>query len=639
MRTNSAFRPDIEGLRAISILAVLLFHAETPGFASGYVGVDAFFVISGFLITGILLREIERDNSVDLFRFWSRRAARLLPNGILTLLVTIAGIMTLSPVIERESGARDVASALLYYANFHFSARSLDYFDQGIQSSPVLHFWSLSVEEQFYACWPIVLILGLWLFGRLHRLATTWFLFGVAAASVGVMLYWAQVAPSRAFFDTESRVWQLAIGALLAVGRPTHDRLKRYSQAIGWGGILGLLLSVVLLDAVPLNPSIRSLIPALATAAALYGGSASPAYGGNAILANPVMQWIGKRSYSIYLWHWPLFVFVAPVIGHGASIVLVLAVAGLAFTWVEQPLRFAAPVRFAPWKLSVLAISVCCGVAGLAVALPHFDPAYSSARGEVLKRVIEAKNDGARMIRGTCKTLADAENGICAFGKSGGEKRIALFGDSHAQQLFDGFDGAAVSSGWELRVWVRGGCTPIDFPNGDPACKQLHIEAFTALAAYKPDLIVVSSANAGAVHLHDPQSGKRIEKQESLVIWKAGFRDTLTKLSAISPRVVVVHDTPVNAKRFGTECLENNAPASCVTPLAEALNADAPDVEVARSVRGIELLDLTDRFCDSRKCPAINDGVIVYRADNNHITATMSLRLAPDFVRLLEAQR
>ncbi len=635
MQSTKAFRPDIEGLRAISILAVLLYHAELPGFSSGYVGVDAFFVISGFLITGVLVREMENNNTVDLLRFWGRRAARLLPNAILTLLVTIAGIMTMSPVLTREAGAHDVAAALLYFANFRFSTRALDYFDQGVQSSPALHFWSLSVEEQFYAFWPIVLMLGLWLFGQFNRAVTLLFLGLLAAASFCVMLYWAQVAPSRAFFDTESRVWQLAIGALLAVGQPVNRGLSTRSAAIGWAGLIGLLLSIGLLDELPSNPRVASLIPALATAAALYGGARSQAYAANALLDNAVMQWIGRRSYSIYLWHWPVLVFVAPAIGRGLAIVLVFLISGLAFAWVEQPLRVAAPIRLSSRKLMGLAISSCCLGAGFVVALPHFDPAYSSARGEILKRLIEAKNDGARLIRATCTTMRDAETGVCAFGKPGGPKKIALFGDSHAEQIFDGLDAAAASAGWELRVWVRGGCTPIDFFNGDTACKQFHTEAFRALAAYKPDLIVVSSANAGAVSLHDPQSGKRIEKSKSLEIWKAGFKDTLIRLLSISPRVGVVRDTPVNAKQFGTECLETSAPDGCATPRSQAVPPEAPDVDVARNIPGVELLDLSDRFCDSKKCPAIKDGFIVYRADNNHITATTSLRLQPDFAKLL----
>jgi peptidoglycan/LPS O-acetylase OafA/YrhL len=639
MRPPGVFRPDIEGLRAIAIGAVVLYHADVPGFGSGYIGVDAFFVISGFLITGILVREADRTQHIDLLRFWGRRAARLLPNAILTLTATTVGIMTLASVLTREAGAGDVAATLLYYANFHFSARTLDYFDQGVQSSPVLHFWSLSVEEQFYLFWPVCIVPGLWVFKRLNRPVTLVFLGVLALGSFAAMIYWSRIEPSRAFFDTESRVWQLAIGAMLAVRLSAGPTPRPLAAAIGWVGLVGLLLSIGLLDLMPLNPRVASVIPTLAAAAALYGGSGSPAYGANPVLGNAVMQWIGRRSYSLYLWHWPLLVFAAPFIGRGFTIALVVSIASLAFAWVEQPIRIGAPARLSPPKLVGFAIASCCGAAALALVLPSLDPAYSSARGSFLTRLTVARTDSPRMIGPSCKSMEDAETGICVFGKPGGAKRVALYGDSHAEHLFDGLNAAAAASGWELRIWVRGGCSPIDFETNDAACTQFHRDVFEAMPAYKPDSIVVASANGGSVHLHERVTGKAIEKQQSVALWKAGYKRSLERLSGLVPRVVVVRDTPGNTKAMGTECLETRAPESCVTPRSDAFPDGTPDADVAATVPSIGLLDLTDRFCDSRSCPAMKDGSIVYRADNNHITATVSLGLASDFVKMLEGER
>lgn len=638
MQPKNLFRPDIEGLRAISILAVVLYHADVPGFASGYIGVDAFFVISGFLITGILVREADRTHKIDLLRFWGRRAARLLPNAILTLAVTIACIMTLAPVLTREAGARDISATLLYFANFHFSDRTLDYFDQGVQASPVLHFWSLSVEEQFYLFWPVFLGMGLLAFKRLNRTATLAFLGLLALASFGTMIYWSRLEPSRAFFDTESRVWQLALGAMLAVWLSGRQASGRFAGAVGWAALLVLLLSVALLDRLPVNPRIASVIPTLAAAAALYGGAASPAYAANAVLGNPAMQWIGRRSYSLYLWHWPLLVFAAPAVGRGFTILLIVPIASLAFAWVEQPLRIAAPARLPPPKLVGIAVAACFGAAVLAFWLPRLDPAYASARGDILKRLIEAKNDGPHLLGPSCKTQADADNGVCVFGKPGGAKRVALYGDSHAEQLIDGINAAAVAAGWEFRVWARGGCSPIDFETNDAACTAFHRGVYDSIAQFKPDLILVAAANGGSVHLHDKVTGKEIEAAESVPIWKAGFKRALERLAGIAPRVGVVRDTPMNTKPMGTECLETRAPAECLTPRAEALRADAPDVAVARTMPGIRLLDLSDRFCDPKFCPAMKDGQIVFRADDNHITGTVSLWLVPDFLKVLEGR-
>ena len=639
MRPPGFFRSDIEGLRAIAIVAVVLYHADVPGFASGYIGVDAFFVISGFLITGILVREGDRHRKIDLLRFWGRRAARLLPNAILTLGVTMVAIMTLAPVLTRAAGAGDVAATLLYYANFHFSARTLDYFDQGVQASPVLHFWSLSVEEQFYLFWPLFISVGLLAFKRLNRAATLVFLTLLAAGSFGAMVYLARAAPSRAFFDTEARVWQLAVGAMLAVWLPAGQVPRRYAATIGWAGLVGLLLSVGLLDRLPVNPRMASVIPTLAAAAALYGGAGSREFATNAVLGNPAMQWIGRRSYSLYLWHWPLLVFAAPLLGRGFTIALLVPIASLAFAWVEQPLRLAAPARLSPGKLLGLAVGACFGAAALALVLPSLDPAYASARGDMLRRLTVAKDDGPRQLGPACKTQADADTGLCVFGKPGGAKRVVLYGDSHAEQLFDGLNAAAKAAGWELRVWVRGGCTPIDFATNDEVCTQFHHNVFEALPLFKPDLIVVAAANGGAIHLHERLTGKAMERQQSLAIWKAGFRRSLEILSGTGARVVVVRDTPLYSKPMGTECLETRAPAECVTPRSEALAADAPDVLVTRTMPGIELVDLSDRFCDAKSCPAFKDGQIVFRADNNHITATVSLWLEADFLKVLGAAR
>ncbi len=636
MRPSGVFRPDIEGLRAFLVLAAILYHAEVPGFASGYLAIDAFYVISGFLITGILVREAERDGHIKLLRFWGRRAARLLPNALLTLVVTMACIMTLTPVLTHEAGARDIASALLYFSNYHFSARAVDYFDQTVQASPVLHFWSLSLEEQFYMFWPVCLALGLWVLERFNRAATLVFLGAIILASFGAMMHWTSVEPSRAYFDTESRAWDMAVGAVFAVWRPATGR---FATAIGWGGLAALLGSIAVVDYLPINPHVATLLPTLSAAAMLYGGAVSLSFAGNAVLGNPVMQWIGARSYSLYLWHWPVLVFVTPFIGPWMAFGVIFVVAALAYAVVENPLRGALPARVAPPKLVGIGIATSLAVATLVIVLPPLDPAYSSARSEVLKRLIEAKNDKPRMTGPACKTQEDADTGVCVFGKPGGAHRVAVYGDSHAEQLFDGINAAAVAAGWEFRVWARGGCSPIEFETNDLTCTQFHSRIYEDMARFKPDLILVTAGNAGALHLHDKVTGKAIPVAQSVPIWKTGFRSTLGHLLGIAPRVVVVRDTPINTKAMGTECLETRAPETCRTPRADALLADPPDAAVARTVPGIGLLDLSDRFCDARFCPAMRDGRIMFRMDDNHITATVSLGLAPDFLHLLEGLR
>jgi peptidoglycan/LPS O-acetylase OafA/YrhL len=190
------FRADIQGLRAVSILGVVLYHAQLPGFAGGFAGVDIFFVISGFLITGLLIREIRATSAIDLIRFWARRAARLLPNAMTTLGVSLLAVFWLLPVLARETATKDLSSAILYFANYRFAGRSLDYFDTSVAQSPVLHFWSLNVEEQFYFVWPMILAIGILIFRKFDRRATCLFLTLIATGSLATMIfYFARIPP------------------------------------------------------------------------------------------------------------------------------------------------------------------------------------------------------------------------------------------------------------------------------------------------------------------------------------------------------------------------------------------------------------------------------------------------------------
>jgi peptidoglycan/LPS O-acetylase OafA/YrhL len=238
--------------------------------------------------------------------------------------------------------------------------RALDYFDQGVEVSPVVHFWSLSVEEEFYLFWTACMTLGLWVFKRLNRTATLLFLCGLALASFGAMIYWSKIEPSRAFFDTESRVWQLATGAILGIVLSANPRAWRFAPVLGWAGLMGLLISITFLDSLPLDPRVASIVPVLAMAAVLYAGHASSAFADNAVLGNAVLQWTGPRSYSLYVWHWPVLVFAVPFIGRGFALVLVFLVANLAFAWVEQPLRISAPARLSSRTLVGVAVAACC---------------------------------------------------------------------------------------------------------------------------------------------------------------------------------------------------------------------------------------------------------------------------------------
>ena len=306
---SQRFRADIEGLRAVSILAVVFYHAQIPGFSGGFVGVDVFFVISGFLICNLLAQEIIETGRIDLVRFWARRARRLLPNASLTLVITLIVSSFIMPGYARALFGREVASAALYLSNYQFAAKAVDYFHFDDPLSPVMHFWSLNVEEQFYIVWPLTL-LGASLVLRQNPRATSLILLvTICLVSFTASAVLIRENQPLVFFHTETRCWELALGGLVASGSSRSVGLRSCS-AIGWLGLLVILASVASFNDAMTYPGPWALVPALATAAVLAAhetgrNTFSPA----SVLSALPFRWIGRRSYSWYLWHWPIIVF------------------------------------------------------------------------------------------------------------------------------------------------------------------------------------------------------------------------------------------------------------------------------------------------------------------------------------------
>jgi peptidoglycan/LPS O-acetylase OafA/YrhL len=640
------FKADIEGLRALSIAAVVLYHAQLPGFAGGFVGVDVFFVISGFLITGLLLREIESAGSIDLLAFWSRRARRLLPNAVLTLAVTSLAIGWLVPISERVASARDILAALFYFANFRFADRSVDYFDQTVQTSPVLHFWSLSVEEQFYIGWPLILS-GLALLPGGHRRGRALLaLAAIACGSFAVARFWLWRSQPNAFFDTEARVWEIATGGLIAAASTSLDRIPKLARAsLANTGLVAIAASILCFDERVAYPGWYALLPTAGAAAVIVGGSHGKT-AANRLLGLALPQWIGQISYSLYLWHWPLLMLVPLALpslpsADWLALALVVPVAAAAFITVEDPIR--RRTALAPGR-TLAAAAAACGLVGLAIVAVEGLVWTHGSKAAMAQRVREAKADGPRLARAGCPPRPDASKTPCRYGAPGASRVVALFGDSHAEHLFDGVDAAARSMNWELHFYTRHGCPPIDLPIYNPKlraidepCGRWRKAVLERLIAERPALILIAQWSGLAGKMVDADTFKRLKREESLARWRRAFAAVLGRLSGAGLRVVVVRDTPHSRKGYGTDCLERFGEHACATPRPEAVDPDMPDVAVARTFANVGVLDLTERFCARNVCPAIRDGIIVFRGDNNHLTATFSLTLAPEFRGVLGA--
>jgi peptidoglycan/LPS O-acetylase OafA/YrhL len=384
-RSGWGFRPDVEGLRAIAILAVVGYHAGLPFLPGGFIGVDVFFVISGFLITGLLVTEVTRTGRVDLARFWARRARRLLPAATLVLALTALVTWWVVPAIEHGTFGLDIVASAFYVANLRFAGQATDYLSEDAAPSPVLHFWSLGVEEQFYVVWPLLLVLLAAVLARRAAGRPSRRQVGIALAVLGLASFaWSWwltgVSEPWAFFGMATRAWEFAVGGLLAVGAASVARLPAPARGVlGLVGLVALVASLVLIDEELPYPGTAALWPVLATGAIIAAGTTSsgrPA-GVPALLATAPARAVGRISYSWYLWHWPVLVLAAWAWGElslTTSVALALASlvpAVLAYRFVENPLRHR-PSLVASSGASLrlgLVLSVAAAVAGLALTL------------------------------------------------------------------------------------------------------------------------------------------------------------------------------------------------------------------------------------------------------------------------------
>jgi len=342
---SASFRPDIEGLRGIAILIVVLFHCGVPGFSGGFIGVDVFFVLSGYLITGLLVDEVQKQSKLSLLQFYARRVRRLLPASALTLMLTLLiGAIILSPQELDNTGHAGRATAL-YVSNIFFDKNAGDYFAPNVKSNPLLHTWSLAVEEQFYLFWPLLILLSLRLWRSMKGLVIV--LSGLTIISLGIGVWLTARGGTFAFYELPARAWEFSIGGLARMF--PRDRLRipfSWWLAFGWLGILTILGSTHLIFGDANFPGWIALIPVLGTVAALIAGIECPGRGIGIVLNSDLLQILGKLSYSWYLWHWPFLVFSVAlfpnisVTGKTVAAAASLAVAGITHHFVENPIRF-----------------------------------------------------------------------------------------------------------------------------------------------------------------------------------------------------------------------------------------------------------------------------------------------------------
>ncbi|QEV99888.1 acyltransferase [Microbacterium caowuchunii] len=671
----SRFLPHVQGLRAIAVLLVVLYHFWPGRLPGGYVGVDVFFVISGFLITGHLMRELTATGTVRLGQFWARRARRLLPASLLVLLVCalVAASPYLMPVSGLQREISEILASTFYVENWYLAFTSADYLNHAGDPSMVQHYWSLSLEEQFYVLWPLIMLFAAWAgvrwFGGRTRRVILITLAVVSAASLVFCIVFTLTDPAPAYFVTFGRMWEFGLGAMLALVPALRIRNAVGSFLLGWAGILALVYTAFRFDASTPFPGYSALLPALGAAAVIAASNSERWWYPTRLLAVPPMRFTGDISYSLYLWHWPLIVIAPSVPFWGLTIyhrvallLLCFVLAWLTKRFVEDPFRgwkvlTARPAKVSLWA-SLVAMVLVAGTAGGAWALNA--PAYREGVEQLAElresppecfgaaSVLDPSCGGERVstailpspgFAGVDKPadeqcfvqLNGAEPVVCEFGSDAADApTVALIGDSHAFQLLPTFQRIAQENGWRLVTYVKGACpwsaTPLATSGafGD-ACTQWR-EAVTAdLVADPPDVVFTAAiattpyASAGFASSYDAAV--------------AGYREAWSTMTEAGVPIVTVVDNPV-WETDPNKCLRTRDVAACDGARAEVLVAEDPLREAAEGQELVTLLDFTDVFCDEDSCFPVVGNANVYR-DQDHLTVTFADTLAPAYTAAL----
>jgi peptidoglycan/LPS O-acetylase OafA/YrhL len=632
-----SYRPHLDGLRAVAVYLVVLFHAAHPAWDGGFIGVDMFFVLSGFVVTGVLLSEIDSKGQIDFWRFYARRAKRLLPAAAMTLLVVSAALAVFASPFEQRLRLPDVISAAVYVSNWNFVAQATDYFGADITASPILHFWSLSVEEQFYLIWPAGLALFVFAARKTKHAAAA------LAAIIGILMVLSAVAAVRladdsllrAYYGTDTRGYQLLTGALLA----THVRARRSTQPTALHRILSIAamvaiiaISTPLVDALPTT---RGLAVTVATGALIWateGSTGSPLV---RFLSTRPVVWLGKISYGTYLWHWPIAVVLIRTETSGDQTrwipvaLLSTAVAALSHRYLEMPIR---RLEFGGRANRAIVAS------GLTLSVLTALGAFFALRsGPSSIDWQAAADDTVPHVR------CPGEVADCML-VNGTGPRLLLTGDSHAAHRIPALSDLARIHGFQLFAATQGSCPWPDVPvildeQVHERCEEFHRDLVDrTLPGIDPDLVILASAATERRPVADGEEVHQPGTTAHVTAMVDGASRILDEIERSGAETIILEQLP-RAPGQIPECLSDAAlPASCdfddqlgTQPVEEAVR------ELVSERRGVALIDVDAIVCPRYpRCTAMTPGGTITLADASHLTATYSREIAPDFWAAIE---
>ena len=680
-------RSDIEGLRAIAVLAVLLFHAGVPRMDGGYIGVDVFFVVSGFLITSLLVTERVSSGTISLGAFYARRVRRLLPVSAVVAIVTLIGSRLWLEPIRLESVANDVIGVATFSSNFLFAHRGADYLQASLPPSPLQHYWSLAVEEQFYVVWPALIALVCMGVGTLShavvRIRVAIVATVVAVASFIACMAMMNTSQPWAFFSPHTRAFELAIGALIAVA-PLAASLtaRRISSALAWVGLAVIVASVFLFDEFTKFPGPWALVPVMGTAFLLRGGD-STTWAPKALLQLAPFQWLGSRSYSAYLWHWPILILAEAQKGSSLTIteglactVIGLALSEFSYRIIENPIRHMITIRgLRAAAFSVSVISVLIGAAVLSrenppnmqlageVSTPTLNvattvPTSSSVDQVVpvaptlpplsapIEPIVQAMNITGLPSNLTPKlqsALMDQPviygNGChlgfgavspkpCYFGDKESTTVVGMYGDSHMAQWFPTLNKVAKERKWKLVVYTKRGCPPADVP----VYSKVLGKVYTQCPQWRRNVMEQMKID-GVKVVFVAHFDRLLDAESRIPIWQKNWREgmqkTIDDLSAAGIRPIIMQDTPYPGQMIPACLSRNYTSVNLCTPIVSAAYRDDMDeILVDFEKQGVSVLWVRDWFCTSAGCPTVVGNILVYR-DDNHMTVHYAEFIAP----------
>jgi peptidoglycan/LPS O-acetylase OafA/YrhL len=675
----AARRDDLQGLRAVAVLLVVLHHADVPALPGGYVGVDVFFVLSGFLITGILLSGARQHGRVSFAEFYVRRARRIIPAAALTLLATVIAAYYLLNVVRARQAVSDSIWATLFAANVHFGRLESDYFAQDQPASPVQHFWTLAVEEQFYLVWPVLCSLVLFgiVFGlrrrrarrgitrsALHRLFVVTVL--VAIASLAYSIHSTEVEPAGAYFSTTARAWELSLGALLAIVAAGATRIPAGLRVgMGWLGLAGIGCAAVVFSESTPFPGYAALLPTVGAALVIAAGLAPQKlrFGVGHVLSLAPLRYVGDRSYTLYLWHWPVLIIAIQYVGHdlsvGAKMFLALGaflLSVVTYALFENPIRhMRRPAALGP-VLCPASVAAALAVAVFTLGLldgkiARMDAAAASVRPAALvtEKVVPTRSrplpavvaavEAARReaplpspltppigdLRGDFYTYPEgcvASGGdsssrrICRLGDPAGAKTLLIIGDSHAQMWMPTVLRMAQWDRWVVVPLVKIGCIPGRWNRSGTRCGAWYRWAKRRAATLRPDVTLIVGSWAGT---KTPDPDIRAVALLS------------NEMKRVSASVIVLGDAP-HQRLNPVDCLlARDATMRTCTTRATDVNLRADDA-IAAGTRAsrVGFIDTRGWFCAHLLCPLVVNQTIVW-VDRGHISMTYARQLAQPF--------